>query len=152
MHPQRKYGNGNLPAVRTSSTDAISLSRWTYTENRKERSWENDEVPDQLSNTIPDDAIFVIDGGYLLHAVVWPKRSTYQAACEAYKTYIIKHYHQGATVVFDGYAGPPSTKSAEQNRRVKIFISADIVIAPNLPTTTIQAALHGINCNKARLY
>ena len=66
-------------------------------------------------NTIPDDAIFVIDGGYLLHAVVWPKRSTYQAVCEAYKTYIIKHYHEGATVMFDGYAGPPSTKSAEQN-------------------------------------
>ena len=30
-------------------------------------------------NTIPDDDIFVIDGGYLLHAVVWPKQSTYQA-------------------------------------------------------------------------
>ena len=30
-------------------------------------------------NTIPDDAIFVMDGGYILHAVVWPKRSTYQA-------------------------------------------------------------------------
>ena len=52
-------------------------------------------------NTIPDDAIFVIDGGYLLHAVVWPKRSTYQAVCEAYTNYIIKHYHKGATVVFD---------------------------------------------------
>ena len=59
-------------------------------------------------NTIPDDSIFVIDGGYLLHVGVWSKRSTYQAVCEAYKTYIIKHYHEGATVVFDGYAGPPS--------------------------------------------
>ena len=59
-------------------------------------------------------SLFVIDGDYLLFAVVWQKRSTYQAVCEAYKTYIIKHYHEGATVVFDEYAGPPSTKSAEQ--------------------------------------
>ena len=102
-------------------------------------------------NTIPDDVIFVIDGGYLLHAGVWPKRSTYQAVCEGYKTYIIKHYHEGVTVVFDGDAGPPSTKSAEQNRRAKTCTSAYIVIAPNLPTTTTQAAFLGNNCNKARL-
>ena len=37
-------------------------------------------------HTIPDDAIFVIDVGNLLHVVVWPKRSTYQAVCETYKT------------------------------------------------------------------
>ena len=102
-------------------------------------------------NTIPDDAIFVIDGGYLLHAVIWPKRPTYQVVCEAYKIYIIKHYHEDATVVFDGYTGPPSTKSAEQNRLANTCTSADIVIAPNLPTTTTQAAFLGNNCNKARL-
>ena len=102
-------------------------------------------------NTIPDDTIFVIDTGYLLHAVVLPKRSTYQAVCETDKTCIFKHYHEGATVVFDGYTGPPSTKSAELNQRVKTCTSADIVIAPNLPTTTTQAAFLGNNCNKARL-
>ena len=98
-------------------------------------------------NTIPDDAIFAIEGGYLLHAVVWPKRATYQAVCEACKAYIVKHYHEGATVVFDGYDRPPSTKSAEQNQRAKTCTSADIAIAPNLPTTTTQAAFLGSNCN-----
>ena len=71
--------------------------------------------------------------------------------CEAYKTYIIKHYHESATVVFDGYAGPPPTKSTEQNRRSKTRTSADMVIAPNLPTTTTQTAFLGNTCNKARL-
>ena len=85
-------------------------------------------------NTIPDDANFVIDGGYLLHAVVWQKQSTYRVVCEAYKTYIIKHYHEDATVVFDGYAGLPSTKPAEQNRRAETCTSADVLFAPNVPT------------------
>ena len=63
-------------------------------------------------STVPDDSGYVIDGGYLLRAVVWPKPSTYQDVCNAYKAYIIKQYYS-ATVVFDGYDGPPSTKSAE---------------------------------------
>ena len=67
------------------------------------------------------------------------------------KPYIIKHYHEDATVVFDEYAGPPSTKSAEQTRRAKSCTSADIVIAPNLPITTNQAAFLGNNYNKVRL-
>ena len=52
--------------------------------------------------------------------------------------------------MFDGYARPPSTKSAEQNRRAKNCTSADIVIAPHWPNTTIQAPFLGNNCNKAR--
>ena len=78
--------------------------------------------------TVPDDSVYVIDGGYLLHAVVWPKPATYQDVCNAYIAYISKHYHASATVVFDGYDGPPSTKSAEQNRRARIRTSADIVV------------------------
>lgn len=70
---------------------------------------------------------------------------------DAYKAYIIKQYHVGATVVLAGYDGPPSTKLAEQNRRATYSTSADIVVAPNLPTTTSQGAFLGNNCNKSRL-
>ena len=73
-------------------------------------------------NTLPDDAIFVIDGGYLLHDVVWPKRSTYQVVYVVYKSYIIKHYNEGATIEFNGYAGPTSTKSAEQTNEQRLAI------------------------------
>ena len=66
---------------------------------------------------IPDASIFVLDGGHLLHAVVWPKPATYQEVCETYKSYILSRYNSGVTVVFDGYAGPISTKSVEQKRR-----------------------------------
>ena len=55
---------------------------------------------------IPDASIFVLDGGHLLHAVVWPIPATYQEVCETYKSYILSRYNSGGTVVFDGYAGP----------------------------------------------
>ncbi len=53
--------------------------------------------------------------------------------------------------MFDDYDGPPSTKSAEQNRRARIRTSADIVVTPNLPTTTSQCAFLGNNNNKSHL-
>ena len=74
---------------------------------------------------IPDASIFALDGGHLLHAVVWPKPATYQEVCETYKSYILSRYNSGVTVVFDGYAGPISTKSAEQKRRATRCTSAD---------------------------
>ena len=42
-------------------------------------------------------------------------RATYQEVCETYKSYILSRYNSGVTVVFNGHAGPVSTKSAEQN-------------------------------------
>ena len=100
---------------------------------------------------IPDASIFVLDGGHLVHAVVWSKPATYQEVCETYKSYILSRYNSGVTVVFVGYAGPISTKSAEQKRRATRCTSADIVIAPSLPTTTSQNEFLGNGGNKTRL-
>ena len=102
-------------------------------------------------NTLPTNAHFVIDGGHLLQSVVWPKPATYLNICESYTSHVLNHYKTGATVVFDGYDGPVSTKSAEQNRRAKRSTSADIVIALNLPTTTSQSEFLGNRNNKTRL-
>ena len=100
---------------------------------------------------IPDASIFVLDGGHLVHAVVWSKPATYQEVCETYKSYILSRYNSCVTVVFDGYAGPISTKSAEQKRRATRCTPADIVIAPSLPTTTSQNEFLGNGGNKTRL-
>ena len=59
----------------------------------------------------------VVNGGFLLHKVVWPKSCTYQVVLSAYVNYVIHNDSEGAAVVFDGYEGPPSTKTQEQNRR-----------------------------------
>ncbi len=101
--------------------------------------------------TIPDDATFVLDGGHLLHSVVWPQPVTYKAVCETYTTYVLHHYTAGATVVVDGYNGSVSTKSAEQARRSKLSTSAEIMLSPNLSTTTSQTSFLGNGNNKNRL-
>ena len=54
---------------------------------------------------IPGNSIFVIDGGYLLHKVIWSTPSSYGEISQMYITYVLKHYGAGTTVVFDGYSG-----------------------------------------------
>ena len=102
-------------------------------------------------NTIPDYSKFVLDGGHLLYSVIWPQPANYQEVCASYKSYILNRYKVGATVVFDGYDCPLSTKSAEQNRRAKSRTSASIMVSPDLPTTTTQNRFLGNRSNKTRL-
>ena len=66
----------------------------------------------------PDDAEYVVDGGHLLHAIIWSKPATYKDICEAYRDFVIQYSH--VTIVFDGDEGPPSTKSAEHDRRARL--------------------------------
>ena len=47
----------------------------------------------------------VVDGGFLLHKVVWPKSCTYQVVLSPYVSCVITNYSEGAAVVFDGYEG-----------------------------------------------
>ena len=47
------------------------------------------------------NAIHVIDGGYLLHIVVWPKYCTYNK----YSSHIVNKYGYEYLVFFYGYSG-----------------------------------------------
>ena len=97
----------------------------------------------------PDDAEYVVDGGHLLHAIIWSKPATYKDICEAYRDFVIQY--RNVTVVFDGYDGPPSTKSAEHDRRARLGTSVDIIIDPSLPTTTPQKDFLTNGKNQTRL-
>ena len=99
---------------------------------------------------IPNNCQFVIDGGHLLHSVIWPQSSTYKGICQCYITYILKHYGAGTTIVFDGYR-TLSTKAAEQLRRAKKSTSRDILFDLNMQTTTSQTAFLANNHNKEHL-
>ena len=69
---------------------------------------------------VPDGCRFVVDGGYLLHVLVWPQPAKFGELYEAYATYVKRCYGNTAVVVFDGYdATSTSTKIVEQNRRQK---------------------------------
>jgi len=104
----------------------------------------------QQSN-LPENCLFVLDGGQLLQSVVWPKSSTCADVVQSYISYIVKHYGAKSTVVFDGYGNATSTKVAEQRRRAQRCTYSDIIFDENMPTTTTQAAFLAHSKNKMRL-
>jgi len=61
----------------------------------------------------PSGAVkYVLDGGALVHRVVWPQETTFKEVCEMYSSYVLRKYGR-ATIVFDGY-DVVSTKSMTQ--------------------------------------
>ena len=78
---------------------------------------------------------------YLLHDVTWPRQTTYDDICDTYFRYVIKHCQSTATVVFDGYHGPPSTKSVEQNRRSSRTSTADIMLTAPLISCSLAVCI-----------
>lgn len=95
-----------------------------------------------------------MDGGLLLHKVVWPKDSpTISTICQCYVAYVLKHYGgNGCTVVFDGYsAALSSTKRAEQSRRYKTKRSVDIHFGEKTVVTVKQDDFLSNEKNKSRL-
>lgn len=72
----------------------------------------------------------VIDGGFLLHRVVWPRDTSFENICQSYVTYLRHHFPNYVEVVFDGYPDDPSqvgTKFAERHRRTHVSQSPDII-------------------------
>ena len=81
----------------------------------------------------------VIDGGCLLHRVVWLTTGTYIDIVQQYMNYVRKHYGYRCSVVFDGYCGGPSVKDAEHQRRAKKECP-DIDVEQHNPVYGNQAA------------
>lgn len=77
-----------------------------------------------------ENVVNVIDGGFLLHKVVWQKNDTVAEIKKKYVNYVINHYAAGSHVLFDGYpnaneynrvltptSATLSTKANERSRR-----------------------------------
>lgn len=101
--------------------------------------------------SIPTNAKYVLDGGHLLHSVIWPKPATYEQVIQMYGSYILSHYGSNALVVFDGYPNYPTTKTEEQKRRAVKKTSSDIFIEGHLVVTVNQPAFLTNNNNKRSL-
>ncbi|KAJ8888525.1 hypothetical protein PR048_008016 [Dryococelus australis] len=93
---------------------------------------------DVTSENISADRKVVVDGGDLVHALVWPRRATFDQICEAYVTLVQKHFSLTATVVFDG-DDKCSTKGDEWRRRSAGRSSTDLSIAANNVVTSIHS-------------
>lgn len=94
----------------------------------------------------------MIDGGFLLHRVVWHQNETFEAICAAYINYVSKHFGSNCIIVFDGYSNlRNSVKTMEQTRRATKTSSPDINFEETMICTVSQENLLSNRNNKIRL-
>uniref|UniRef100_A0A1B0CSS6 Uncharacterized protein n=1 Tax=Lutzomyia longipalpis TaxID=7200 RepID=A0A1B0CSS6_LUTLO len=99
----------------------------------------------------PENCRFIIDGGYLMHAVNWQRPATYNDICNAYVEYVKHHYGEDSIVIFDGYNDSQSTKYVEQQRRSTKKSSSNITVKSDYLVTTTKENFLGNIQNKAAL-
>ena len=100
------------------------------------------------------DVCYVIDGGYLLHKVVWRKGKNIFVICHPYVQYVLKNFQKDATVIYDRYAkdvASKSTKPAERFRRATKVTSPDILFDLSISATVPQDTFLGKENNKLRI-
>lgn len=103
-YPAALFDTSLLP--RKADKPALADALWKITQN--------------VQTTCPKEAHYVLDGGALIHRVVWPRGSTYDEVCSLYVQYVQRRYGS-PTVVFDGYGNGPSTKDCTHQRRGSAF-------------------------------
>jgi len=92
---------------------------------------------------------FVLDGGCLLHRVVWPPDSTYAEIVSHYVQYVKRHYGHKCHIVFDGYSVAPTPKDLEHERRRESRMSPDIDVEEHIPAYHNQAGFMMNTHNKS---
>ncbi|GBM11117.1 hypothetical protein AVEN_242997-1 [Araneus ventricosus] len=79
-----------------------------------------DTVPERpVGNT--DNLYFALDGGSLIHRVVWPKQETFSDVYTIYMSYIKRHYGDEVTVVSDGYTESSVNTKVTLDNKKKFF-------------------------------
>lgn len=98
------------------------------------------------------NSIYIIDGGYLLHKVVWHRNESFASICTNYIQYVRLHY-ENAVIVFDGYpedAANRSTKCTERLQRSRKNFSADVLFDDTMVPTVSQEKFLANERNKNR--
>lgn len=109
-------------------------------------------VRDSNQSSITPDSekvSYIIDGGHLLHRVVWRRPATFKQICEQYTNYIITHYGS-ATVVFDGYE-QGNTKDEEHLRRSRSTTNIEVKVEDSIHVNINQSEFLGNAKNKMGL-
>lgn len=104
--------------------------------------------------TFSGDVGYIIDGGFLLHKVVWRKGAYFSFICQQYVDYVKKYYKGEVTIVFDGYsedAVKRSTKTAERLRRSTKSVATETLFDEMMQVTVTQEKFLANEKNKSRL-
>ncbi|GBN32215.1 hypothetical protein AVEN_170814-1 [Araneus ventricosus] len=93
----------------------------------------------------------VVDGGHLLHKIVWRQQATFGAIAHRYVQYLKNNYGQDIAVIFYGYPDDDknSTKNCERLRRAA-HSSPDEMFHEETVLQYTKEKLHANECNKKR--
>lgn len=96
-------------------------------------------------------ALAVVDGGYLLHKVIWPHNASFATISQNYSSFLKRHYGSQVVVVFDGYPARTSTKRFERLRRMRVHCSPEVMFESNMINQIPQERFLANDQNKSRL-
>ena len=77
------------------------------------------------------DVHYVVDGGALLHPVLWPRGSTYASVSHLCVRYVA-HKFGAAAIVFDGYNDYSITKDATHLQRTWDYVGVPVNFASGM--------------------
>lgn len=63
----------------------------------------NEEFTTIDSPTLSNNVVHVVDGGFLLHKVIWQKNNTVEEIINKYVRYVRNNYKAQSHTIFDGY-------------------------------------------------
>ncbi|GBN51515.1 hypothetical protein AVEN_57146-1 [Araneus ventricosus] len=98
-------------------------------------------------------AFYMVDGGFLLHRVLWQAKESFSFILKKYVDYAKKHFNEGASIVFYGYPedAEKGTKSVERIRRTKKHIASYVMFDESMSTTMFQEKFLLNDKNKQKL-
>lgn len=107
------------------------------------------ESPPTVPTASPVKKIFVINRGFLLHAVGWKKLTSFRLIWEQYDSYLNSTYGDADVVVFAGYDNR-SINHFEQSRRGNFLVTESkcVQLDGSLPMTQYDFLKHNINKEK----
>ncbi|GBN80458.1 hypothetical protein AVEN_245507-1 [Araneus ventricosus] len=116
--------NSNLISI---STGVVGDSRINCHMAKEEGILVSKELKEDFNS---ESSVYIIDGGYLLHRVIWNRGSTFSSVCDNYVTDVRTKYKSTALVIFDGYPENETigdTKYAERARRIQKQMSSEVM-------------------------
>ncbi|KAG5872325.1 hypothetical protein JTB14_037573 [Gonioctena quinquepunctata] len=111
-------------------------------------------TPVDNENTQGKSKFVVVDGGHLLHKVVWPKTFSFETVAAKYVQYLDARYGRNVAVVFDGYpseAEHKGMKSSERARRAMAHSPPEVIFEENTISKIPQDKFLSNDENKLRL-
>lgn len=122
---------------------------------RKSRKSELYKLFTPIKVDISVNADYVVDGGFLLHRVVWNSGEQFSNIINKYVNYVKSNYRSDSiTIVFDGYpedVAEKSIKSAERARRARAMSSSSVIFQEHATATMPKDRFLLNDHNKKRL-